>query len=272
MKKLLVFVTACLLTLNGICQDIITKKDGSEILAKVLEVGTADVKYKKFDNVQGPTYTILKSEIFMIKYENGGKDVFTTGSNSSTNQNNEGNQTSVGASNLNSSTFVKTGNFYLGIAIPTGDFASKDNGGAKTGFLIGYDYMYGNNFFKLVWNPSIGYNSGKYESGYDSYSYGFLSNYENVGFRLQGGSDNFKFYGLLLGGLTYTLPTGDLDDYGAAYTFDYTIGAGCVINKHLNIGLRYCGYKPTFSYSSDGEDYEFTQKISILNFTVGLEF
>jgi hypothetical protein len=59
-------------------QDIITLKNGDEIKAKVQEIGLSDVKYKKFENANGPTYTLLKTEIFMIKYENGEKDVFTT--------------------------------------------------------------------------------------------------------------------------------------------------------------------------------------------------
>jgi hypothetical protein len=34
------------------------------------------VKYKKYENQAGPTYTLMKSDIFMIKYENGDKDMF----------------------------------------------------------------------------------------------------------------------------------------------------------------------------------------------------
>ena len=57
-------------------QDIIIKINGDEIQAKVLEVGLSIVKYKKFDNINGPTFEILKSDIFMIRYPNGTKDVF----------------------------------------------------------------------------------------------------------------------------------------------------------------------------------------------------
>ena len=59
-------------------QDIITLKTGEEIKAKVLEVNINEVKYKKADNVQGPTYTVEKAMIFMIKYEDGSKDIFNT--------------------------------------------------------------------------------------------------------------------------------------------------------------------------------------------------
>jgi hypothetical protein len=57
-------------------QDVITKKTSEDIQAKVIEVTTSEVKYKKFDNQTGPTFTILKADILMIRYENGSKDVF----------------------------------------------------------------------------------------------------------------------------------------------------------------------------------------------------
>ena len=59
-------------------QDIITLKTGEDLKAKIVEIGLNDVKYKKFENLNGPVYTLNKSDIFMIKYENGTKDVFNT--------------------------------------------------------------------------------------------------------------------------------------------------------------------------------------------------
>ena len=53
-------------------QDIITKIDGTDIRAKVSEVGTTDIKYKNFSNLDGPTYTISKKDVLMVTYENGG--------------------------------------------------------------------------------------------------------------------------------------------------------------------------------------------------------
>jgi TM2 domain-containing membrane protein YozV len=57
-------------------QDIIITRTGEEIEAKVLDIGLTEVKYKRYDNQSGPSYTLKKSEIFMIKYVNGNKDVF----------------------------------------------------------------------------------------------------------------------------------------------------------------------------------------------------
>lgn len=59
-------------------QDIIFLKNGDEIKASVSEIGTDVVKYKKFENLQGPDYALKKSEVFMIKYANGTKDIFNS--------------------------------------------------------------------------------------------------------------------------------------------------------------------------------------------------
>jgi len=58
-------------------KDIILQRSGEEILAKVLTVGEKEISYKKADFLEGPTYTILKSNIFIITYSNGVKDIFS---------------------------------------------------------------------------------------------------------------------------------------------------------------------------------------------------
>jgi hypothetical protein len=78
MKKIYVFIFVAFISSSALfAQDIITLKNGDEIKAKVQEIGLDNVKYKKYDNQNGPVYTLMKSDIFMIKYENGDKDVFT---------------------------------------------------------------------------------------------------------------------------------------------------------------------------------------------------
>lgn len=66
--------------ITSVCfaQDIIFKKDGSTIQAKVIEVGKYELKYKKFDNQNGPTYTINTQELQSVNYENGTKDSFVS--------------------------------------------------------------------------------------------------------------------------------------------------------------------------------------------------
>jgi hypothetical protein len=57
-------------------QDIIVQKNGEEIKAKVDQVLDTEIKYRKADNLSGPLYSVKKADVFMIKYENGTKDVF----------------------------------------------------------------------------------------------------------------------------------------------------------------------------------------------------
>lgn len=66
------------LMVHGIttAQDTIYTKQGTNIEAKVLEITSLDVKYKRFDNQSGPTYSIHKVDITKIRYENGIEDQF----------------------------------------------------------------------------------------------------------------------------------------------------------------------------------------------------
>jgi hypothetical protein len=55
--------------------DVIVFKDGAEVRSKVEEVGINEIKYKRCDSPNGPMYVAKKSDIFMIKYMNGTKEV-----------------------------------------------------------------------------------------------------------------------------------------------------------------------------------------------------
>jgi len=57
-------------------QDKIYKTDNTVIDAKVMEINSAEIKYKKFSNQNGPAYIITKKEVSMIVYENGEKEVY----------------------------------------------------------------------------------------------------------------------------------------------------------------------------------------------------
>jgi len=72
--KLMVFATFLSLCLHA--QDIIMKRDGSELPAKVVEVEADKIKYKQWQNLEGPVYSVLKAEVFKIKYANGSSDFF----------------------------------------------------------------------------------------------------------------------------------------------------------------------------------------------------
>lgn len=82
MRRLLLL--ASFVSLSVSAQDVIVKKDGSTIISKVIKIGTQEVEYKKASNPEGPTYSLLKSEIMAINYENGEKDTFDSSDFTST--------------------------------------------------------------------------------------------------------------------------------------------------------------------------------------------
>ncbi len=81
MKKnvLGMIVTLCWFLWSGslFAQDIIVLHSGDEIEAVVQEVSKSEVWYKKYSFQDGPVYSLPVSDIFMIKYPNGEKDMFT---------------------------------------------------------------------------------------------------------------------------------------------------------------------------------------------------
>lgn len=80
MKKTILAALISMLGLSGICfaqeGDIIVKRDGEKIHCKVLEIGLTEIKYRKRDNPDGPIYGIFKTDVQMIEYENGTKNIF----------------------------------------------------------------------------------------------------------------------------------------------------------------------------------------------------
>ena len=57
-------------------QDIVILRNGEEIETKIKRVGVNTVEYVRYENIEGPVYEVLKSEIFKIKYSNGIEDNF----------------------------------------------------------------------------------------------------------------------------------------------------------------------------------------------------
>ena len=82
------------------CGDLITLKSGEEVKVKVIEINEKEIKYKRCDNLEGPLVTVKKSDVFMIKYANGTKEIIkdekpnspTKPSNTNPNQTPKGDQ------------------------------------------------------------------------------------------------------------------------------------------------------------------------------------
>lgn len=80
MKSIFTFLSILIILLGiaqtSFSQDIIILRTGDEISSIVTEIDANTIKYKKFENPTGPIYSVEKSGVFMIKYENGTKEVF----------------------------------------------------------------------------------------------------------------------------------------------------------------------------------------------------
>ena len=139
MKRLLIafaIIFGSCITVSA--QDVITKKDGTDIQAKILEVTTTEVKYKKFSNLEGPVFTLLKSDILIVRYENGENEVFNESQKSVTL--NTDNEIVYGMKYRDYKDFYNTRNYvsqpgdpYTPFWIGFGDFIIPGLGNAITG-------------------------------------------------------------------------------------------------------------------------------------------
>ena len=77
MKKLIFLFAIAGFSSHTFAQDIITKKDATEMKVKVVKVGASEIEYKQWSNLDGPVYTVPTDDVFTIKYENGQRDVIS---------------------------------------------------------------------------------------------------------------------------------------------------------------------------------------------------
>jgi hypothetical protein len=202
--KILLLSVMLFLFFSTKAQDLIILKNTNEITAKIIEIGISEIKYKNFNNLDGPVYVMLKSDIFMIKYPNGDKDVFP-------------------ADQPNDKFFSDKKNSYLSVAAGIGTsyglIGMKVQG--RHGNIVGFGYyagvgFAGNNislnlglkFYPYKWlyiNPQFGYIESK------TVSYFREDERHTNYFALLTGADVFfnKFLGLNIGaGMIYSENSG----------------------------------------------------------------
>ena len=74
-RLLLLLTLLALLGGPAYAQDLLTKRNGSELAVKVVEITPAEVKYRRTDNPDGPLISVWRSEVYLIRYANGTQDV-----------------------------------------------------------------------------------------------------------------------------------------------------------------------------------------------------
>ena len=75
-KTIISLALATAFAIPSFAQDIISMKNGTREEANILEIDETTVRYKKFNNLEGPTYTAKKESISEITYKNGTKENF----------------------------------------------------------------------------------------------------------------------------------------------------------------------------------------------------
>jgi len=87
MKKILtsLYLILCF-QIGSFAQDLIVKKNQVEIESKIIEITENVIKYKKWTFLEGPIYSVKKSDVFLVLYANGEKEYY--GSEDSSQQNN----------------------------------------------------------------------------------------------------------------------------------------------------------------------------------------
>jgi len=71
MKKIIFISSVILFTCHVFAQDKIYKLKGAVIRAKVIEIGTDEIKYRLFDSPDGPIYVADKSTLNRIEFADG---------------------------------------------------------------------------------------------------------------------------------------------------------------------------------------------------------
>ncbi|GAB3814733.1 hypothetical protein GCM10028895_08110 [Pontibacter rugosus] len=57
-------------------QDMIMKRSGEKVEAKVLEITPSEIKYKRFSNQEGPIYILPKADVTLIQYADNSSESF----------------------------------------------------------------------------------------------------------------------------------------------------------------------------------------------------
>jgi len=210
MKSFCIFTAVFLFV--GICsaaaQDIIILKDGNTIAAKVSEISPTEIRYKRFDNLDGPTIVIPADRVLSIRYQNGTQEII----NADTKTVQKNTQTKPETTALDPDKFI---------------FAFNTN----TGSLIPMMYLGG---------PSLNLEFGK--GNFNSEVNLFLPVFYSSGF---GGLATFNYFwhkrygGFYLGGgLGYISLYFDNYESHPSYNYESYTTAG-IITIGLNVGWKF---------------------------------
>lgn len=77
-KQQYFFILAFYCFAPAFAQDKITFRNGNLLEVKIMEISPDLIRYKNYDNLNGPMRVVFKSEVASIKYNNGEEEVYNT--------------------------------------------------------------------------------------------------------------------------------------------------------------------------------------------------
>lgn len=257
MKKINL-LTLFLIGIASFCQaqDLITKKTGEDIQAKITEVNQTEIKYKRFDNLDGPVFTLSKADILMIRYENGTKDIYSE--QTSRNSQNYTPYSGSIAPSLNSGTGLKPGyvtNIEVGYCFGSGDF---EQSRFKFNLIAGYQL-----------NPNFSFGFGTGLRAYSDIETLLMPVFAQVKGTLF--DNKISPYGALDIGYSLDLTSNDAGGFYLSPTF----GAIFQVSNNLwfNIGLGYEMQNMTVYYiNSYSNIYDDVENLGAISLNIGLVF
>lgn len=233
-KFILLTIATIFFIASATAQDIIVFRDTNEVAAKVTAIAQDNVSYKRWDNLDGPVYTVNKADVFYIKYQNGLKDIFES---TTTNQSNNIFTKSIGTPKYSFNGIKFQSYIYAGATF------LEHAGGPTIDINIGariYDYFY--------IGIETGFRCVFEEIEYFGYRYDYERWYEDsitakcgyipIGVNLKGyiptGKKIYPYINCSLGGFIGVM---DLNGLNGFYC---QVGAGIDI-KRFSFGIGYTG-------------------------------
>lgn len=75
MKKIILILTVVFSVFVAKSQDILFMQNGEELETKIIEVNSSQVKYKMYNDLEGPIYIVNRADAFKIKYASGSESL-----------------------------------------------------------------------------------------------------------------------------------------------------------------------------------------------------
>ena len=285
----------------GLCaQDFIVLKTGTEIKAKIIELSPTEIRYKAFDNLNGPTIVLDKNTVFMMRYENGKTELvnpiieqpktahISTPSVETTQKVNSMPstvQTTLGTKqivhNIPEKSFI--GGIYIGSSMPLFSYAStnfEDNekaAGAKIGFCGGVQLGYKvNKNMSILLDGQFNNNPYKIELEDVRNIYTLRGNWQQIHILPSIRYDKFisdksSTYMMASAGVSFASIKGDfgdvldvIDTKTQATSIVLSYESGWILQKYLKLGVRIIYSNPRFG--------EYKQDILNSQIIMGIQF